>query len=298
MSGHTNRNRRNGGNSRSRNNSQRQRGGDGRAGQPKNNALPSREEKSATERKSESGQENPHPQRGQLAPQPPVESDARQRVESSDEPPASRTQSERPERPERPEGANPLGRPPFVPAMRGQAYIPANPGNGARPGQNGQHQNGQHGQGGQPGQNGYGSPNGQNGRHSPNGRLLADRRNERPVIWSREDDGEDEGSGEIPGTWRAERLNGGTDTTPHEPFRPESRGEVGPLIDTLHELFSQDRAMASRGDSARCGICYLHFPLTALEHREDEGFYVCEGCRRLLGHQRLMMVRRQQTSGT
>lgn len=317
MSGHTNRNRRNGGNSRSRNNSQRQRGGDGRAGQPKNNAPPSREAKMEGERKPEPGQENPRLQRGQQSPQspqspaagqqPPAQSDVRQSAAPSDESPTNPAPSERPERPERPErqgDANPRSRPPFAAAMRGQAYIPANTGNSARPGQNGQNGQGAHvGQNGQNGQNGHGGPNGQsgqssqNGRQSANGHLPADRRNERPVVWSRDDEGDDEGAGEIPATWRAERLNGGTDTTPHEPFRPESRGEVGPLIDTLHELFSQDRAMASRGDSARCGICYLHFPLTALEHREDEGFYVCEGCRRLLGHQRLTMVRRQQAPG-
>lgn len=291
MSGHTNRNRRNGGNSRSRNNSQRQRGGDGRAGQPKNPPPPSREEKTAGERNPEPGQENPRPP--QARSQPPSQGESSQSETSPDEPPANNmAPSERPESPDRPEGSNSRGRPPFASAMRGQAYIPANPGNGARASQNGQP-----GQSGQPGQNGQNGHGGANGRYSVNGNLPADRRNERPVVWSRDDDGEDEGAGEVPSTWRVERLNGGTDTTPHEPFRPESRGEVGPLIDTLHELFSQDRAMASRGDSARCGICYLHFPLTALEHREDEGFYVCEGCRRLLGHQRLMMVRRQQTSG-
>lgn len=285
MSGHTNRNRRNGGNSRSRNNAQRQRGGDGRAGQPKNNTPPSREEKTASERNPELGQENPRPP--QARPQPSIQGDSPQSAASSDEPLANNMAPLA--RPEQPEGPNSRGRPPFASAMRGQAYIPAHPGNGARPGQNSQL-----GQNGQNGQNGHG---GANGRYSANGYLPADRRNERPVAWSRDDNGEEEGVGEVPSTWRVERLSGGTDATPHEPFRPESRGEVGPLIDTLHALFTQDRAMASRGDSARCGICYLHFPLTALEHREDEGFYVCEGCRRLLGHQRLMMVRRQQTSG-
>jgi hypothetical protein len=119
---------------------------------------------------------------------------------------------------------------------------------------------------------------------------------ERPA-WAEEGGkaGEGDGNGDIPSTWRAERLHGGTDTTPHEPPRPESRGTVGPLIDALHDLFTQDRAMASRGDSARCGICYLHFALAALEYRDAEGFYVCEGCNRLLGHHRLMMIRRQQT---
>jgi hypothetical protein len=112
------------------------------------------------------------------------------------------------------------------------------------------------------------------------------------------DDGERDGTGAIPATWRIERLNGGADTTPREPFRPESRGEVGSLIDALHGLFAQDRAMASQGESARCGICYLHFPLTALEYREAEGFYVCAACKRALGHNPLMMIRRQQPPRT
>jgi hypothetical protein len=108
-------------------------------------------------------------------------------------------------------------------------------------------------------------------------------------------DGNDGNDGEaIPETWRTERLNGGVDSTPREPFRPESRGEVGSLVDSLHELFAQDRAVASLGDGTRCGICYLHFPLHALEYREVEGFYICAGCRRALGHQQVMMIRRQQ----
>jgi hypothetical protein len=114
-----------------------------------------------------------------------------------------------------------------------------------------------------------------------------------------DDDGGNGGNGgnggeAIPETWRTERLNGGVDSTPREPFRPESRGEVGSLVDSLHELFAQDRAVASLGDGTRCGICYLHFPLHALEYREVEGFYICAGCRRALGHQQVMMIRRQQ----
>jgi hypothetical protein len=111
-----------------------------------------------------------------------------------------------------------------------------------------------------------------------------------------EGDGDDDFTAPVPPSWRTERLNGGTDLTPREPFRPESRGEVGSLIDSLHEIFVQDRTVASRGDSTRCGVCYLHFPLSALEYREAEGFYVCAGCNRALGHQQLMMVRRQQSN--
>jgi hypothetical protein len=80
----------------------------------------------------------------------------------------------------------------------------------------------------------------------------------------------------------------------HAPFRPEVRGELGPLIDALHELFVQDRTIASQGANARCGICYLHYPLIELEYREAEGFYVCPACKAALGGLRIPMVRRQQ----
>jgi hypothetical protein len=138
--------------------------------------------------------------------------------------------------------------------------------------------------------------NGQNGHHHGNGNTPTpvERRVDLTGATSDYDGGESDGSAVIPATWRIERLNGGVDATPREPSRPESRGEVGSLIDSLHELFAQDRAVASEGNSARCGICYLHFPLTALEYREAEGFYVCAGCKRALGHNPLMMIRRQQ----
>jgi len=76
--------------------------------------------------------------------------------------------------------------------------------------------------------------------------------------------------------------------------RPDVRGEVGALIDELREVFQRDRAVASGMGSARCGVCYLHVPLDALEYREAEGFYVCLDCARALGTQRLPMVRRQK----
>jgi hypothetical protein len=72
------------------------------------------------------------------------------------------------------------------------------------------------------------------------------------------------------------------------------RGAVGSLIDSLHDLFVQDRAVASQGGSSRCGICYFHFPLGELIYREEEGFYVCRTCERSLGSARVSMVRRQQ----
>jgi hypothetical protein len=76
--------------------------------------------------------------------------------------------------------------------------------------------------------------------------------------------------------------------------REDVRGTVGGLIDSLHELFTQDRSVASQGGASRCGLCYLHFPVSALVYREAEGFYVCENCARSLGIARVDMVRRQQ----
>jgi hypothetical protein len=72
------------------------------------------------------------------------------------------------------------------------------------------------------------------------------------------------------------------------------RGDIGELIDSLHEAFERDRGIASQGDSARCGICYLHHFLGELQYREEEGYYVCASCARALSHTRLVMVRRQQ----
>ncbi|HEX5547798.1 MAG TPA: hypothetical protein VFX24_10325 [Ktedonobacterales bacterium] len=183
---------------------------------------------------------------------------------------------ELPTPPEHTENAHPRGRTPFAAASRGgHAYIPAS---GSRQGMNGQ--------------------NGQNGHHHGNGFAPNERRAYPTSALGDYDGGESDGTGALPANWRVERLNGGTDSTPREPFRPESRGEVGSLIDSLHELFAQDRAVASQGDSARCGICYLHFPLAALEYREAEGFYVCAACKRALGHNPLMMIRRQQPPHT
>lgn len=81
-----------------------------------------------------------------------------------------------------------------------------------------------------------------------------------------------------------------------EPVRPEVRGDVGPLIDALHELFARDRSVASQGGTTRCGICYLHYPVAELEYREAEGYYVCLSCARAMGQTLLPMVRRQQRS--
>jgi hypothetical protein len=68
------------------------------------------------------------------------------------------------------------------------------------------------------------------------------------------------------------------------------------MIESLHELFEHDRQTASQSDATRCGICYLHFPVSELVYRE-EGFYLCEGCNHALGKQVAPMLRRQQKLG-
>ncbi len=66
------------------------------------------------------------------------------------------------------------------------------------------------------------------------------------------------------------------------------------LIASLRELFAQDRQVASQQEGTRCGICYLHFTVSSLTYREEEGFYVCRSCERGLGNYKLPMIRRQQ----
>jgi len=66
------------------------------------------------------------------------------------------------------------------------------------------------------------------------------------------------------------------------------------LIAGLKDLFAQDRQMASQQDSTRCGICYMHFTVSELFYREEEGFYACKGCERALGKTNVPMIRRQQ----
>ena len=295
MSGHTNRNRRNGGNSRSRHGPQRSRGADNRANQPKNAAPPGGEqqtrsgeqkpERDNNEKRAEQRDKKPAPG----ASQPTADSAALgdsatgQALTNSEGSMASASgdfsgeiadgSNDDATEPKRQDPAASPSRPSFAASSRGgHAYIPAS---GARLTLNGQ--------------------NGQNGRHGVNGHKSAERWVDPAIFAGDEDDGEGDTNGPVPGSWRIERLNGGTDMTPREPFRPESRGEVGSLIDSLHAMFAQDRAVASRGDSARCGICYLHFPLTSLEYREVEGFFVCADCKRALGHQQVMMIRRQQS---
>ena len=77
--------------------------------------------------------------------------------------------------------------------------------------------------------------------------------------------------------------------------RPYTSGsaEFDYLIQSLHDLFEQDRQTASQPDATRCGICYLHYAVNELYYRE-EGFYVCQNCEQHLGKQSLPMVRKQQ----
>ena len=66
------------------------------------------------------------------------------------------------------------------------------------------------------------------------------------------------------------------------------------LIASLHELFVQDRQVSSQQEGTRCGICYLHFTVSSLSYREEEGFYVCHGCEPGLGKNIIPMIIRQQ----
>ena len=66
------------------------------------------------------------------------------------------------------------------------------------------------------------------------------------------------------------------------------------MLISLHELFEHDRQIASQQDARRCGICYLHFLVSELHYRDDEGFYVCVGCERAIGKHMVPMLRRQQ----
>ena len=65
------------------------------------------------------------------------------------------------------------------------------------------------------------------------------------------------------------------------------------MVQSLHELFERDRQIASQPNATRFGICYLHFPLSELQYR-NEGFYICSGCSQTLGRQAVPMLHKQQ----
>jgi len=93
---------------------------------------------------------------------------------------------------------------------------------------------------------------------------------------------------------RHERTSRDRERYVHVPGTVDVRGDVGPLIDDLHAIFERDRAVASQGNTARCGVCYYHFSLTELSYRDAGGFYICPDCERALGPTRIVMLRRQQ----
>ncbi len=66
------------------------------------------------------------------------------------------------------------------------------------------------------------------------------------------------------------------------------------MIEALRELFEHDRQIASQGDATRCGLCYLHFVVSEVRYREEEGFYVCQNCEHTLGKHKIPMLRQQQ----
>ena len=76
-------------------------------------------------------------------------------------------------------------------------------------------------------------------------------------------------------------------------YMPTPSFDFEAMLISLHDLFEQDRQIASQQDARRCGICYLYAPVTELYYRE-EGFYVCKGCEQVLGRQFLPMLRQQQ----
>jgi hypothetical protein len=108
-----------------------------------------------------------------------------------------------------------------------------------------------------------------------------------------------------PGSGNGASSNSNTDSfASRREFRANNiTGMLPPLGTTGMErsyggtfVFEHDRQTASQSDATRCGICYLHFPVSELVYRE-EGFYLCEGCNHALGKQVAPMLRRQQKLG-
>jgi hypothetical protein len=75
---------------------------------------------------------------------------------------------------------------------------------------------------------------------------------------------------------------------------PTPPGDLTDMLKSLRDLFVRDRAIAAQSDARRCGVCYLMFAPEDVTYREDDGCYVCAGCQKALGAQRMAMLRRQK----
>ncbi len=75
---------------------------------------------------------------------------------------------------------------------------------------------------------------------------------------------------------------------------PTPPGDLTDMLKSLRDLFARDRAIAAQPEARRCGICYLMFAPEEVTYREDDGCYVCAGCQKALGAQRMAMLRRQK----
>ncbi|HKD74606.1 MAG TPA: hypothetical protein VKB76_03895, partial [Ktedonobacterales bacterium] len=75
---------------------------------------------------------------------------------------------------------------------------------------------------------------------------------------------------------------------------PTPPSDLTDMLKSLRDLFVRDRSIAAQSDARRCGICYLMFAPEDVTYREDDGCYVCAGCQKALGAQRMSMLRRQK----
>ena len=124
-----------------------------------------------------------------------------------------------------------------------------------------------------------GSSNGANGASGSNGNSFVSRRDIRAS----------NPTGALPVVGAGRGYTGYTGQAGHT-----SSFDFEAMLVSLHELFEQDRQIASHQDARRCGICYLHHLVSELRYREEEGLYVCQDCDKAASKQQLPMVRRQQ----
>jgi hypothetical protein len=75
---------------------------------------------------------------------------------------------------------------------------------------------------------------------------------------------------------------------------PTPPNELTEMIDSLRQLFVQDRLYAARFDATRCGVCYLTYSTDMVTYREDDGCYICSTCAKVLGNNHIPMIRRQR----